>query len=412
MAGSVEIRSIREDEFPEALAVSQAAFGEEATQEDIDSWLPSFPFARSLAAFDSGRMAAISAVYSMELTVPGEKAVPMGGLTWVATLPSHRRLGLFRRLLAEQFRDMTSRGEQVSGLGASEGNIYGRFGYGPATDVLSFAVERAHSAFVPSTEFSQGRFRMLEPDEAANQLPAIYERLRPRQAGTVSRPREVWLAYLADPPHERQGATRMFHVMHESTQGVPDGYASYRVKEDWKGMTARNVVQVVELLATDPKVYATLWRHVLDTDLCHTVRCGRGRVDEPLRWLLADPRRFLVDELADYLWLRLLDVPAALAARAYTTDGELVLEVSDPFPDPSVRRYLLVSSSGAAECSLTQAKPDLSLDVGALGAAYLGGAAFSTLAAAGRVSETTAGAVACADSMFKTSTAPFSATEF
>jgi len=118
---SVEIRPIGEDEFPEALAVSQAAFGEAATQEDIDSWFPSFPFARSLAAFDSGRMVAISAVFSMELTVPGEKAIPMGGLTWVATMPSHRRLGLFSRLLAEQFKDMTARGEQVSGLGASEG---------------------------------------------------------------------------------------------------------------------------------------------------------------------------------------------------------------------------------------------------------------------------------------------------
>jgi predicted acetyltransferase len=409
---NVEIRPIRKEEFLEALAVSQAAFGEEATQEDVDSWLPSFPFARSLAVFDTSRMVAISAVYSLELTVPGEKAVPMGGLTWIATLPSHRRQGLFRRLLAAHLADMTSRGELVSGLVASEGSIYGRFGYGTAADVLSFSVERAHSAFAPSASPAPGRFTMLGSDETATQLPAIYDSLRLRQVGTVGRPPELWQAHLSDPPHEREGGTRMFHLMHETPRGVPDGYVTYRVKEEWKGMTPRNVVQVVEVLAGDPQVYAALWRHVLDTDLCHAVRCGRGRVDEPLRWLLADPRRFLVDELADYLWLRLLDVPGALAARSYATAGRLVLEVSDPFPVPSVRRYLLTSSPAATECSPTSAEPELTLDVGTLGAAYLGGATFTTLAAARRVCELTPGAVARADSMFKTDTAPFSATEF
>jgi predicted acetyltransferase len=358
-------------------------------------------------------MVAISAVYSMGLTVPGDRAIPMGGLTWVATMPSHRRLGLFSRLLAAQLKDMVARGEQISGLGASEGGIYGRFGYGPATHVLSFRVERAHSAFVPSADPAPGRFKILGPDEAASQLPAIYDELRLRLPGTVSRPPEVWLAHLADPPHEREGGTRMFHVMRESPQGVPDGYVSYRVKEDWKGMTPRNVVQVVEVLAGDPRVYAALWRYVLDTDLSHTIRCGRGRVDEPLRWLLADPRGFLVDELADYLWLRLLDVPAALAARRYSAAGDLVLEISDPFPRPLVKRYRLTSSPQAEpECSPTSSPPDLALDAGTLGAAYLGGVAFATLAAAGRVRELTPGAVVHADSMFRTSVAPFSATEF
>jgi predicted acetyltransferase len=147
-------------------------------------------------------------------------------------------------------------------------------------------------------------------------------------------------------------------------------------------------------------------------------------VDEPLRWLLSDPRRFKVDELFDYLWLRLLDVPRALAARRYAAAGQLVLEVIDPFPTSTTRRYLLrvaPAMGGAAsrpslvlpaECTPSSAEPDLTLESGVLASAYLGGVSFATLAAAGRVRELTPGAAQRADAMFLTSTAPFCATEF
>jgi predicted acetyltransferase len=413
---SVEIRALREEEFPAVLALTCAAFGEEATEEDANAYRQSLPFERSLAAFENGKMVAISAVLSLELTVPGGVAVPMGGVTWIATLPTHRRRGLLRRLMTAQFADMTERGETVAGLGASEGNLYGRFGFGPAASAMSFSVERAYSAFAaPLDQTVAGRFFLLDVGEPAVQLPPIYESLRLRQPGAVSRRPGMWREHLADPPVERAGATRMFHVVHETTPGTADGYVSYRVKEDWQGATSMNEARVVQLLAADPHVYKALWDFVLNTDLCRIVSCERGRVDEPLRWLLADPRRFKVSELFDFLWLRLLDVPGALAARAYASVGELALEVTDVFPTPSVARYLLRSqqvNALGAECSQTTSAPDLALGIDALGAAYLGGVTFATLAAAGRVRETTAGAIERADAMFSTGSAPYCMTEF
>jgi predicted acetyltransferase len=221
----------------------------------------------------------------------------------------------------------------------------------------------------------------------------------------------------------------MFHVAHETRPGVPDGYASYRVKGKWAGGTAENVVSVVELVADGLHVYKALWGYLLNTDLTQTLSCSRGRVDEPHRWLLADPRRFHIDQLFDFLWLRLLDVPRALAARRYAAAGQLVLEVHDPFPTPSTTRFLLAVEPGdtadketsasaglapdlRAECSSTSTTPDLVLEMSTLGAAYLGGVNFTTLAAAGRVRELTPGAVAQADAMFSYGSLPFCATEF
>ena len=349
----------------------------------------------------------------------------MGGVTWIATSPTHRRLGLLTRLMSAHFADMAQRGEVVSGLGASEGSIYGRFGYGPATSVVSFGVERAHATFAaPLDPVAAGRVTLLDDGEAAVRLPAIYDSLRHRQPGAVTRSPAMWQSYLADPPLERGGATRMFHVVHETVAGTADGYVTYRVKAEFEGATALNAVHVVEVLAADPGVYRALWRFVLDTDLCHTVSCERGRVEEPLRWLLSDPRRFKVDELFDFLWLRLLDVPRALAARRYAAAGQVVLEITDPFPARSIKRYLLrvapaareatpgAASTLPAECAPTSSDPDLVLDTGVLASAYLGGVSFATLAAAGRLRELTPGAVAVADAMFMTGAAPFCATEF
>jgi predicted acetyltransferase len=425
MAESVDIRPVRESEFSDVLRVAGVAFGEEYSLEDSDAMRAGFPFERSLAAFDNGRMAAVSAVLGLELSVPGGVALPMGGVTWIATLPTHRRRGLLTRLMAASFADMVQRGETVSGLGASEGNIYGRFGYGPAASVVSFGVQRAHAAFAPPLGPSTaGTFTLLDAGEALGRLPAIYDDLRRRQPGTVSRSTAMWQERLADPPMQRDGATRMFHVVHETLPGTADGYVTYRVKAEFEGATALNAVRVVEVLASDPGVYRALWKFVLDTDLCHTVSCERGRVDEPLRWLLADPRRFKVQELFDFLWLRLLEVPRALAARRYATAGQVVLEVTDPFPALTTRRYLLRVEPAAgeaapgptpvlpAECAPTSADPDIALDVATLASAYLGGVSFATLAAAGRVRELTPGAAQRADAMFLTSTAPFCATEF
>lgn len=415
MMSGLEIRAPREEEFGAIHEVGCIAFGEHPAKEDEDAHRLGFPFDRALCAYEDGRMVATAAVYTQELIIPGGAALSMGGVTWIATLPTHRRRGLLRRLMVAMSAEMVERGEVLSGLGASEGTIYGRFGYGPATSIVSFSVERGAAFALPLDHSVAGRLTLLSPEETAARLPAVYESLRFSQAGTVSRPQIWWNGYLADPPSEREGTGPTLHVMHETVPGVPDGYVCYGIREAREASIALNSVRVVELLAADPHVYRALWDYILNTDLCQTAICGRGRADEPLRWLLADPRRFRVNALSDFLWLRLLDIPRALAARSYRAEDELILEVRESFPSPRVSRLLLrtgPADAHGAECAPTTRPADISLETRSMAAAYLGGVSWSTLAAAGRVRELQAGAVERADALFATDRSPYCATEF
>lgn len=206
----------------------------------------------------------------------------------------------------------------------------------------------------------------------------------------------------------------MYHAVYTGRDGGADGYVTYRIKEQWTASTPAGEVQVIELVAGDREAYRALWEFVLGTDLCQTVSCWRGRTDEPLRWLLADSRRLTVNAVADDLYVRLLDIPRALAGREYATVGELVLEVSEPFPFARTSRFLLKAGGigEGSECRPTERAPDLSLDVDDLGAAYLGGVSFATLAAAGRIAAADRKALAIADAMFSTGTAPYCSTMF
>ncbi len=410
----IEIRPLREEEYRAAVGVACTAFGELPTEEDERAHRLAFPLERALCAFEGGKMVATSTVISMELTLPGGSTLPAGGLTWVAVLPTHRRRGILRRLVAAQFADMIRRGEPLSVLLASEGNIYGRFGYGAATSVVSFSIEQPFAALAVPVD-DPGRVTLLDADEAAIELPRIHESLRLLQPGALTRTPGLWSEHFYDPPGHREGGGGMFHAKHETVPGVADGYVSYRIREEWEAAIPLSKVLVVELQAVDAAVYRALWDFVLNTDLCRTISFSRGRTDEPLRWLLADPRRFRVDALTDYLWLCLLDVPRTLAGRAYGSEGRLVLEVTDTFPVPRTSRYLLSTGqggAGAAECGPTTAAPDLALGLDVLGTAYLGGVSFTTLATAGRLTELRRGALEEADAMFRTSVAPHCLTDF
>ncbi len=411
----MEIRAPREDEFHEVVALANIAFGEEATVQDESAFRRAFPFDRALCAFDAGRMVGSLAVLSLELTLPGRTALPAGGATWGATLPTHRRRGILRSLFEAQLNDMMYRGDPLSVLLASEATLYRRYGYGPATSLMSFSIERAYARLAGQTKDSppQG-ITLVAGVEAAGRLPGIYEALRLEQPGAVSRSPGWWASYLWDPLMERQGATGMYHAVHTGRNGAADGYVTYRIREQWTASTATGEVQIIELVAGDREAYRALWEFVLGTDLCQTISCWRGRVDEPLRWLLADPRRLTVNAVADDLYVRLLDIPRALAAREYTTPGELVLEVSEPFPVARTGRFLLKAGGigEGSECRPTDRAPDLSLNVDTLGAAYLGGVSFAILAAAGHVAVADRRALAVADAMFSAGIAPYCSTMF
>ena len=418
----VEIRAPREEEFHDIVELGNITFGEEAAPEDEAAYRRDFPFDRALCAYDEERMVGSLAVYSMELTLPGRKAIPAGGATWGATLPTHRRRGILRSLFRAQMRDMMEREEPVTILGASEATIYQRFGYGAASTIMSFSVERAYADLAPQgAGATASGITLVAGVEAAGRLAGVFEALRLDQPGAVSRSPTWWSGYLADPPLARQGATRMYHAVHTGPTGIDDGYVSYRIKDQWLASTPMNEVVVVELLAGNREAYRALWRYVIGTDLCQTISYGRARVDEPLRWLLADSRRLVVNAVSDDLYVRLLDIPRALMARTYSAPGEVVFEVIESFPAPRTGRFLLTAGAGAvaggteaagADCRPTDRRADISLDAATLGAAFLGGVSFTDLAMAGRLDCADPRVLARADAMFSSGIAPFCSTQF
>ena len=407
----IDIRPITPEQWREYSTVLGVAFGETIDDAELADHQLGFEFERSMAAFDGDRIVGTGGADSMDLTLPGLTTIPIGGLTAISVLPTHRRRGILRSMIAYHFEECEGRGELVSGLGASESVIYGRFGYGLATTFADYEIDPGRGRFLREPA-GRGRVRLLDPEETAKIVPPLYDRYRRGQPGELSRPQAWWDVYARDPEWTRQGASRHYDVVYESGPGRVDGWVSYRVENRWPSGLAANIIKVRMLIGLTPEAEAAMWRYILDLDLAGSVQLHARPVDDPLRWRLADPRRLRVTDVGDHLWVRLLDVPGALAARRYAVSGTLVLEVTDAQRPRNQGRFRLEGGPDGAACEPTTADPDLALDVTDLGAAYLGGASLASLARAERVTELTPGALSRADRMFAASPAPVCTTHF
>ena len=407
----IDIRPVTPDEGDQFSGVMATAFGETLGQEELadhDRW---FEYDRSIGAFEGDRIVGTGGAFSMELTLPGLTTIPIGGLTAISVLPTHRRRGILRSMIAYHFEETEARGEMVSALGASESVIYGRFGYGLATSFADYEIDPRRAQFLRPVA-APGRVRLLEPEETATIVPGVYDRYRRGQPGELTRPQSWWDVYARDPEWTRQGASRHYDVVYESGPGRVDGWVSYRIEARWPNGLAANVVKVRMLVGLTPEAEGALWRYVFDLDLAGTIQLLGRPVDEPVRWRLADPRRLRVTDIGDHLWARLLDLPGALAARRYAVEGTLVLEVTDALRPRNQGRFRLEGGPDGAVCQPTTAEPDLALDIADVGAAYVGGTSLVSLARAERVAELTPDALLRADRMFAASPPPVCTTHF
>lgn len=403
------MRPISAEEFPAFARTGEAAFGHHVTPEEIEAWRGIIDMERTLAIFDEGQIVATALTVPFELTLPGLTRLPVEGVAEVGVLPTHRRQGLLRALMRRLLDEMRERGEAVAVLTASESAIYGRFGYGLATSTINVEIEQRYAALArPRT--TGGRVRLIEAEGALDVLQPLYERVRMGQPGALNRTPERWREMVRSTPQDGSGP--LFYAIYSSETGQVDGAALYRIRRRWEEAIASSTLLVERMIAATDEAQWALWQFCFGVDLVRTVRATFRPVDEPLRWMLADPRRLRVTALVDDLWLRVLDVPAALRARRYGAAGRLVLEVVDAFQPEVAGRYELQGGPDGAECRATTAEPDLTLDVSDLGAAYLGGVRFGTLARAGRVEQRTPGALAQADALFACEPAPWCATPF
>ena len=398
MRASLEIRTVPLDQLRAWADSVSFANSEEMTDDVWKDVLPTVEPERTLGVYDADQIVGGGSIYSFDTTVPGGAAVPSAGVTWIGIMPTHRRRGGLRQLMTAMFQNARARGEPLAVLWASEGSIYERFGYGLATLAGSIDLEKER-AVLRTNEPAHGSVRLIDIDEAARTFPPIFEANRVHRPGFYTRSELWWrIDVLGDYTWTRRGMDRRFYALHE-TDGRPDAYAMYRVNHAWADGIPGSELHVSEIMAVDGDALREMWRFIFGVDLIKRIKMRANDPNDPLLLMLAEPRRLSL-RLRDGLWLRVLDVPAALERRGYSADGSIVLEVRDEFVPDAGGRFRLTATGGHGAVERTTDAAEVALDASDLGAVYLGGFSFADLARAGRTRELVSGARARADTIF------------
>jgi len=368
---ALEIRSARDADWPAIALLDATSFGVFGHPESLNSWRSLMPSDGSVVACDGDEIVGMSHCLDLRLTVPGGVVLPLAGVTLVAVAPTHRRRGALRAMYTELHDRIAAARYPLAGLTASEGGIYGRFGYGPATTEQEFSVDRRLAQFRDDAP-DPGGVRMIKPADHRDELAEIYERWRLRTPGGLARPRALWDELLADREWVRRGGTEWFAFLH------PDGYAMYRVFGD-----DPMIVRIGEFTAATADAHVALCRALLGLDLMEKVVFGTHPAD-PLPYLLTDHRVARLTHCEDDLWLRIMDIPTALEARTYQADVSAVVEISDEFRSDG-GRFALEIRGGRARCTPTSAPTDVYMGLDVLGSLYVGVHKASSFAAANRL---------------------------
>ncbi len=399
---TLTIRSITVDEVAAFRIAMMGTFGEDADDADpggTNRFRALVAPGRAWAAFDGETVVGTGATFDHAISVPGGAELPMAGLTMVSVRPTHRRRGILRELMRLHLADARERGYAASGLWASESSIYGRFGYGLAA--VHDAIEVNTSANVRFTDRwadANDAIETLDETQARTALPAIYARAIANRPGALRRS-DVWWQErrFLETPFARRGGSRRRHVV--ATRGGENvGYIAYRQRPNFAEGLPNGAVEIIELFAIDARAEASLWKFALSIDLFPIVRWWSAPIDCPLPWMLDDWRR-VKRQRFDNLWLRIEDVPAALALRSYAHEGRLRFSV-----DGTV--WELTCSAGRGRCTPTAEPAQLEMSQPTLGALYLGGTSASTLARAELVRGDLA-AIQLADCLFGSAVAPW-----
>lgn len=326
----------------------------------------------------------------------------MAGVTSTGVIATHRRRGCLRRMMQAMFDAALERGEPLAMLSASEGSIYGRFGFSPATYRTRWELARHEAALLPSAP-DLGSLELIGAADAQKAWPRVHADVRAHRVGELSPLPGRWDG-LSDEADGTNGPLRF--LVHRDQRGDVDGIANFRLP--WSPTADRAGTLVVEALeAMNPVAYRALWGLLIDFDLTKTVVAPARPRDEPLRWMLANPRAMRVTRQTDNLWARLLDVPRALTQRAYLTPGTLRFTIDDDRMCPENNgTWQLRADDAAVTCMPTDEPADLIVALAALSTLYFGGMSAHDLAYAGHLTQHTEGASGQLARMFRADSEP------
>ncbi|WP_025347044.1 GNAT family N-acetyltransferase [Nocardia nova] len=392
LAPGTTLRPATDDDLPAIGLLLSNAFGAPPVEDPAvaEQRMRLFPIDRALVALDGDRVVGHTRDTIMTLTVPGGRTVEVSGVAAVAVAPTHRRRGILRAMYTELHRRTEAEGLPLTIFTASRAGIYGRFGYGPAVVEQHVTIDRRFAEFLPTAP-DPGGVELTSVDAAITRIATVYDRWRRVVPGAQARPDAAWLIQLLS----SGGKSALYAFLH------PDGYALYRYHEpEPRDLTA----EVVELRAVTPEAHAALWRALLGLDLTRTVTATVSG-DDPLPHLLTDSRLVRTTGRYDGLWVRPMDVPAALTARGYESDLDIVLTVEDPFRDAG-GTFALRVRDGHAECEPTTRTPDVELGIDVLGSLYLGAHSARIFAAANRLHARDSRVLAAMDHAFRAEREP------
>ncbi len=405
----IDIRPIDPSELrPWVEAMHTVYFAPHSVDDEVAYRAERTDFQRALGAFDGDRVVATFRSFASSLYVPGGACIPADAVTNVAVLPTHRRQGLLTRMMDRDLREARERGDAVALLFASEAQIYGRYGFGTATEQVQLLIRKANAHF---RTLPEGHVELVSWKDLREIAPPLYERFAAGQPGSMAINSKRWDAIfgLEATPFSPKATHRA--VIYRDEAGEPQGWLHYDAEEVWAEVRPQGKLTVHDLVAATTAAYARLWRYALEVDLIAEIRAEQRPNAELLPWLLTDRRAVHHVARHDGLWGRVLDPAAALAARTYLTPGEIVIEVRDE-TGLAAGCFRLEGGPDGATCTSTTGDPDLTFTVEGLGAAYLGGPKLSTLAAAGLVEERRTGALARAEAMFASTIVPWCWREF
>ena len=412
MPDEITIDSLTSADREMLLEIDQAAFGFDARDVDPETDTALIEWDRAWGARRNGELAAIYVVFSFGLSVPARPpqvatVVPMAGLSWVAVHPDHRRRGVLSAMIRHHLRDIreSGRGEPVSCLFASEARIYGRYGYGLSTQSRRLALPRG-TTLRPLRDAGRvtTRFEALNRERHGKIVEQVYDAACLLRPGHTVRPTAHQEHALEDPPSRRPSGAEALRIVTVHKDGAPTGYALLRRAPSWGEQEPEGKVRIVDAHALDPQSGHALWNRLVTFDLMEEVTTPPLALDHPLTvWAAESAAQQL---FGPALWTRLVDVGAALTARGYSRDTDVVLEVSDDLCPWNAARWRLTAGPDGALCEQTTAAADLALDVRELGSAYLGGTTLASLGAAGLVDERTPGALAACSAAWRSTVLP------
>ncbi|MFF5707029.1 GNAT family N-acetyltransferase [Streptomyces sp. NPDC012794] len=410
----VDIREVPEADVDRAQELAYLVFHDRPEPEARERHHSLLTRCRRLGAYDGDALAGFMAAHSFRLSVPGGTDLACPGLTFVSVAPTHRRRGVLTALMDEQLRRAAAQGSPLVALWASEAAIYGRFGFGSATQGLTIEIDSTRPLAL-RIDPDPRPLRLVDPDEALTVIAPFHEAARRTRAGRPTRSARRWAEEWLCEQDEEDEELSPPRIIAVGEPGEPvAGYVLYRTKHEDDGAPARSpgLVRVDELEAATPAVAAALWQCLASLDLTGRVSAWGRPLDDPLLHFAADRDQVRVTAQYPALWLRLVDVRAALTGRSWAAPVELVLEVSDTGLPANAGRFRLKAGPGGAAYETARAAPDLTLDVRELAACYLGGTRLGELVAAGLVAEHTPGAAAALDAALYPGRLPHTSDEF